>query len=196
MLTATPTLAPYFLRDLAAGLQQQMFFWGQDVVHPEGNFLTEQGFTRSASTGLKGTSCYRRTWQDGHIELYGSCAGWYNQDGGFAFIRPQRRCVVWLSGEVTPIPGAWEKKHISSSATKEDLYLASLPFLDWLISYEQTLLAELGHDYRNANYWKYKKVPKAKAWLEPELALQWFQCFRETPDQLVRPKRFSHKKNV
>ncbi|MGC6467726.1 MAG: hypothetical protein ACON5N_19260 [Akkermansiaceae bacterium] len=77
------SIAPHVLRDLANGLQQQMFFWGQDVVRPERNLLVEQGFSRSPSRGLKGTSCYRREWQGGHVELYGSCAGWYGEERGF-----------------------------------------------------------------------------------------------------------------
>ena len=91
MRSAQTTIAPFFLRDLAEGIQQQMYFWGQDVRRPEGNFLVEQGFARSPTTGLKGTSCYRRDWQGGHIELYGSCAGWYGKSNGFTFIRPWQR---------------------------------------------------------------------------------------------------------
>ena len=100
-----PIVAPYFLRDLSEGIQQLMYFWGLDVIHPEGNFLIEQGFDRSPSKGIKGTSCYRCSWQNGYIELYGSCAGWYGCGNGFAFIRPKRRCFIWLSDAMTPIPG-------------------------------------------------------------------------------------------
>ena len=187
------TITPYFLRDLAEGIQQQMYFWGQDVIRPEGNFLIDQGFKRSPSTGLKGTSCYRREWQQGHVELYGSCAGWYGENGGFSFIRPWKRCAVWRSGQTTPIPGSWQKEFIDRSATKDDLYQASLPFLDWLISYEYAVLARFGRAHRQQAYWKYDKVPKAKVWLEPSSALRWFQCYREHPEQLVRPKKLTNQ---
>jgi len=193
MVAKSPNVASYFFRDLAEGFQQQMFFWGQDVLQLEGNFLIEQGFERGPSTGLNGTSCYRRDWQNGHVELYGACAGWYGRDRGFTFIRPHRRCSIWLSGEETPIPGAWQTDFIDKTATNDELYLAALPFLDWLISYESAVLARFGRAYREANYRKYQKVPKRKAWVEPSVALRWFQCFRETPDQLVRPKYFSTK---
>ena len=106
------SLASHFFRDLCEGIQQQMFFWGRDVIHPEGNFLVEEGFERSQSKGMEGTSCYRRPWQNGHIELYGSCAGWYGHGNGFTFIRPRKKCVIWLSEEVTPIPGAWQDELI------------------------------------------------------------------------------------
>lgn len=185
------TIAPYFLRDLADGIQQQMFFWGQDVSHPEGNFLVTQGFERSASLGIKGTSRYRLPWQGGYIELYGACAGWYGPQGGFTFIRPRRRCAIWLSEKETPIPGAWQQEFIAKDTERSDLYLASLPFLDWLITYEYKVLEHFGTSYREENYWKYRKVPKAKAWLKPEVALRWFKRFRENPEFLERPKSFS-----
>lgn len=193
MATPRVPIAPYFIRDLANGIQQQMFFWGQDVSRPDGNFLVAQGFERSPSLGAKGTSRYRLPWQNGHIELYGSCAGWYGSEGGFTFIRPRRRCGLWLSGTETPIPGTWQPELIGKAASNNDLHLASHPFLDWVISYEHTVLEHFGNSYREANYWKYGKVPKAKAWLEPKAALQWLQCFRQTPEQLTRPKHFSYQ---
>lgn len=186
-----PAIASHFFRDLAEGIQQQMYFWGQDVLRPEGNFLVKTGFERSPSKGLKGTSCYRLAWQDGHIELYGACAGWYGHEGGFTFIRPRRRCVIWLSDTITPIPGAWRNDLIAKGVTKQELYQASLPFLDWLISYEKTVTERFGSAYRMLNYRDYKKVPKSKAWIEPATALRWFQCFRGNPEQLVRPRKLA-----
>lgn len=189
-------IMPHVLRDLAEGIQQQMYFWGQDVLSPKGNFLVEQGFQRLPSTGLKGTSCYRREWKEGVIELYGSCAGWYGPQGGFSFIRPLRRCVVWSSPEETPIPGEWHSKWIDKQATRSELYLASLPFLDWLITHEEAVLDHFGQSYRESNFASYKKVPKAKAWLTPAKALEWFQCLRATPEGIMRPKQLSRRAHV
>lgn len=191
MPTLTTGLAPWHLRDLAEGLQQQMFFWGQDVLHPAGNQLVQNGFIRTPSKGLKGTSCYRREWQDGHLELYGSCAGWYGPKSGFAFIRPRKRVVIWESTDTTPIPGKWQPEFIKTGASKEELHAASRPFLDWIIDYEQTLLNQFGIEYREENYRRFEKVPKATAWIPPKAALSWIISFRDTPDQLVRPKVFS-----
>ncbi|MDP0491843.1 MAG: hypothetical protein Q7Q71_12410 [Verrucomicrobiota bacterium JB023] len=193
MTSDQPSIASHFLRDLADGIQQQMYFWGQDVIRPEGNFLLEQGFQKSPSTGLKGTSCYRREWRQGHVELYGSCAGWYGKQGGFTFIRPWKRCSVWLSGSETPIPGAWQKHLVDRKATRADLYQASLPFLEWLLSYEYAVLARFGRAYRKNTYWKYRKIPKTKAWLDPDLGLRWFQCYLTSPKQLVRPKNLARE---
>ncbi len=184
-------IANYYFRDLADGIQQQMYFWGQDVLSPVGNFLVHEGFKRSPSKGLKGTSCYRLAWQDGHIELYGACAGWYGNGKGFTFIRPRKRCVIWLSEQITPIPGAWRNELVAKAVAKHDLYRASLPFLDWLISYEAAVMARFGIGYRLLNYRDYKKVPKNKTWLRPSTSLEWFKCFRDRPEQLVRPKKLT-----
>ena len=183
-------LAPYHFRDLAEGLQQQMFFWGQDVIHPRGNQLVKNNFQRLPSKGLKGTSCYRREWQDGHLELYGSCAGWYGPDGGFAFIRPRKRIAIWI-GKTTPTPGLWQPEFIKKRVKKEELYAYSLPFLDWLIDYEKDIANRLGNEYRKENYYRYDQVPKATSWLPPEAALRWFTLFRQTPNEIVRPKKLS-----
>lgn len=185
------SIANCYFRDLADGIQQQMYFWGQDVLSPVGNFLVKEGFERSPSKGIKGTSCYRLPWQNGHIELYGACAGWYGNGEGFTFIRPRKRCVIWLSDQITPVPGAWRNELIAKAVAKHELYEASLPFLDWLISYEKAVTARLGHSYRLLNYRDYKKVPKNKAWIAPTVALRWFECFRETPEKLVRPKKLT-----
>lgn len=189
---SSSALPSCFQRDLSDGLQQQMFFWGQDVLRPTGNFLREEGFKRSASRGSKGTSCYRLPWQNGHVELYGACAGWYDPDGGFTFIRPRRRCYLWNSREETPTPGAWQNDSLRAASFSE-LYTAALPFLDWLIAYEQAVLERFGCSYRDENFRKYRKVPKAKQWVEPSAALRWFKCLRDSPHDLQRPKSFSQK---
>ena len=187
-------IAPCSLRDLAEGIQQQMYFWGQDVLRPGGNYLVKQGFVRLPSKGAKGTSCYQLDWQGGRVELYGSCAGWYGRPASFAFLRPRRRCVIWRSEVDSPIPGEWDRRLIVTEATREELYQASLPFLDWLIAYEEEVLAEFGSDYREENFRRYRKVPKAKVWLKPELALGWFRDFRERPLELRRPKQLTRER--
>ena len=184
------------LRDLAEGLQQQMYFWGQDVVRPGGNFLVTQGFARSPSPSQKGTSCYSRDWEGGQVELYGSRAGWYDSQGGFAFIRPLRKCAIWTSGEARPTPGNERRDLIDRTASARDVYEAARPFLRWLITYEEAVLGEFGPAYRRANYKKYKQVPKARPWVEPDAALAWFRHIADNPTCAGRPPLFSQKRSV
>ena len=55
------------LRDAAAGLYAQMYYWGQDVKHAEGNLLVRYGMTRVPKQTPKGTSRYRQYWGGGWI---------------------------------------------------------------------------------------------------------------------------------
>ena len=106
---------------------------------------------------MKGTSCYRRSWQSGYIELYGSCAGWYGKGSGFTFIRPKKKCFLWLSDSVTPIPGEWQDQLINRSASLDELYIASQPFLDWILFYERAVRKRYGIAYRMQNYMDYQR---------------------------------------
>ncbi|MDB2674294.1 hypothetical protein N9Y81_05005, partial [Akkermansiaceae bacterium] len=117
----------------------------------------------------------------------------YGPEGGFAFIRPRKRVVIWTSPDTTPTPGLWQPEFVKPRARKEEIHAAALPLLDWLITYEEGILDRFGVDYREESYRRYQKVPKATAWVNPETALRWFTCFRDTPAQLVRPRKMFRK---
>ena len=178
------------LRDLTKGLKQQMFFWGRDVVHPEGNLLVKQGFTKSPSAGLQGTSCYGLDWQGGRIELHGACVGWYPRDGGegFLFIRPLGKCHVWL-GRGAPVPGDWPAGLIAPTDFAK-LHACAGPFLDWWLHSERWVEDLLGGSYRTNCYRHFKRLPKARPWLPPASARRWVARLREEPRSLARSKRF------
>lgn len=192
-MTALPTTSRLggLLRDLTAGLKQQMFFWGKDVVHPDGNLLVRQGFTKSPSAGLQGTSCYGLDWQGGRIELHGACAGWYPRDGGegFIFIRPLGKCHVWLGGSA-PVPGEWPAGLIAPTDF-EKLHACAAPFLDWWLQSEAWIDELLGGSYRTNCFRHFKKLPKSKPWLPPADALRWVAQLRDDPRLVARAKRFA-----
>ena len=85
------------------------------------------------------------------------------------------------------MPGAWQVGLLKPASGRE-LYEASVPFLDWLLAYEDAVLARFGSAYRDENYLSYRKVPKAKQWVEPAAALQWFRGLRDSPGEVKRPK--------
>lgn len=178
------------MRDLATGFHQQMFFWGRDAVHPMGNLFQRCGFEKRRSTGLQGTSCYSLPWQNGVIELHGSHAGWFGQGGGFLFVRPMQRCVRWLE-EAPPIPGSWPTDCYDSSAD-ERMHAMALPFLDWWLEHEQQVIRIAGERYRQQCHRQFKKLPKSRAWLTPDDALQWISGLRNSPENLARAN--SHRK--
>jgi len=181
-------LSPLF-RDLAAGLFQQMFFWGKDVVHPAGNLFLRTGFEKRPSTGLTGTSCYSLPWQGGSIELHGAHAGWFGDDGGFLFVRPLGRCLRWLEA-TPPVPGEWDGGRYQRRADP-DLHAAARPFFDWWLSQEASVLRLTQPGYREACFRHFKKLPKTRAWLRPADGIRWIEGLRDHPETLPRARRFT-----
>lgn len=175
------------LRDLAAGFNQQMFFWGRDAIHSDGSIFIRSGFQKRASHGLQGTSCYSLPWQGGFIELHGSHAGWFGQGGGFLFVRPLNHCVRWLD-EIPPIPGTWPREQYQST-TDDALYKLAVPFLDWWLEHERTVAQLAGVCYRQECYRLFQKLPKTRAWLAPQQAVRWITALRDEPQNLPRANR-------
>ena len=168
---------------------QQMYFWGKDVVHPEGNLFVRTGFEKQASTGLQGTSCYRLPWQGGAIELHGSYAGWLGKEEGMLFVRPLGRCVRWLGSE-PPVPGKWPRERYVSKADAL-LHAAARPFLSWWLAHENEVLQLTGSAHRESCYKSYKNLPRSRAWLSPDLTLRWITGLRDHPYELPRARRFA-----
>lgn len=179
------------MRDLSAALMQQMFYWGMDAAHSGGNVFQKRGFSKSPSTGLKGTSCYTLPWQGGEIFLHGACVGWFppGKKGGFLFIRPTGRCHIWRGGEL-PVPGEWPMAPLAPvSAT--DHAPAFSAFLSWLLEHEEIVRHEMGETYRVACHRKYRTLPKSRPWLAPHDGEAWLRLFLENPAHTPPAKRFS-----
>lgn len=187
-LKSEPTLN-MAIRDLADGMRQQMFFWGRDAIHPDGNLFIHSGFKKRASTGLQGTSCYSLEWQGGVIELHGSHAGWIGQGGGFIFIRPLGRCVRWTSASL-PVPGNWQADQYDTRADSI-LHELAIPFLNWWLAHEARVTEIAGPDFRTACFRQFKKLPKTRPWLAPHDATRWVTQLRDHPESVPRARRFS-----
>ncbi|MEM7384324.1 MAG: hypothetical protein AAF514_05210 [Verrucomicrobiota bacterium] len=176
------------LRDFTALLGQQMYFWGRDVIHPRGNLLCESGFKRSKSEGLTGTSCYRMQLERGFIELHGACAGHYapckEREQNFIYIRNRKRCFLY-TGEEPPAPGIYEPETLCSDSAL-GLYLASLPFLEWWLKYEQWIEEKTASDWRERNYRAFASLPASRPSLPPREALHWLAEYRDTPARTPR----------
>lgn len=179
------------LNDLKRGLGQQMFFWGRDVM-TAGNLLIKHGFEKLPSPGHQGTSCYRKVWQNGLIELHGHCAGWYPQVAsstpGFLFVRRMRNCYAH-DLPVPVIPGDYathQSKHDSAR-----LLHAGQHFCTWLDEYESWVQEKMGAEYRDACHAMFSKLPASRPWLRPPDAQRWWQGFVHHPDTLSRARRFS-----
>lgn len=199
MHSAAPPLSiPFqsFFRDLAAGFDQQMYYWGRDAIHPDGNLFVRSGFQKRPSTGLQGTSCYSLPWQGGVIELHGSHAGWigegsncrWTEGGGFLYVRPLKRCVRWLDAS-PPVPGFWPKE-LTDTADPAALHALAIPFLDWWLAHEREVARLAGPRFRDNCHRQYRKLPKTRPWLPPAPAIRWITTFRDAPESLTRARRF------
>jgi hypothetical protein len=152
------------IRDLTDGLAQQMYLWGRDVRHPEGNALLRSGMQRIArtETGGEGTSLYRIERENGWIELHGFCAGWRPHDPQATGLLYIRRC--------------------------HRIFLASEPLLRWWADYEQWAQQELGAVWRQECWRDYVKLRHARPWLTPPQAVDWLLEFLENPRTQQRPR--------
>lgn len=177
------------LRDLAVGMHQQMFFWGRDVVHPDGNLFLERGFEKSSCDQLPGSSLYRLAWQGGGIELHGSQAGWFGPEGGFVYLRTHGRCYHWAHA-TPPIPGASEREALDAR-DPDILFRFVAPFLDWWIDHENQVIDRHGLAYRTACFRHFGRLPKSRSWLSPADGLRWIRQLRDEPDRVPRARRFT-----
>ncbi|MDI1312474.1 hypothetical protein [Prosthecobacter sp.] len=179
------------LNDVHRGLGQQMFFWGRDVM-TSGNLLIDHGFERQPSPGHQGTSCYRKAWRGGLIELHGHCAGWYPQEAseapGFMFVRT-RRCSYAHEQNQPVDPGCYET-HQSKLSLQTQMD-AARHFTAWLTEYEEWIIQQAGLTHRNECFAMFRKLADSKPWLPPQQALNWWQRFAANDARLVRARNFA-----
>ena len=176
------------LRDVTDGLAQQMFFWGRDVVHRDGNGLVRAGLQRIAriGTGGEGTSRYRIERENGWIELHGFCAGWRPHDPAATGMLFVRRChrIFLARGEMTP--GRYDMKRLRGG-TVDEMLAACGPFLRWWADYEEWAAFEFGPEWREACWRDYRKLRGHRPWLPPVAARSWLRGFLAAPGSSVRP---------
>lgn len=176
------------LRDFTDLLGQQMYLWGRDVIHPQGNLLCENGFDRRKSEGLEGTSCYRKSLEGGaFIELHGACAGYYDPthtSADFLYIRNKKHCFLY-TGDEPPAPGTYAPDTLNNGPAL-DLYFASLRFLEWWLDYEKWIEAETSPDWRKSCYTAYGSLPASRPSLPPKEVILWLNRYRFDPTRIQR----------
>lgn len=175
------------LSDCAAGLYQQMYFLGKDIIHGDGNHLVRFGLERTPCRGTGGTSCYGLEGADSTIEFHGSCACCYTESSAVAFIRTRSRFYEWLPEERCT-PGLWAEKDIGNGNPKT-LFTGVAPLLRWWLDYERWIDAELGPAYREGCFREWRRVNKKKSWLPPQDAVRWIDRFLAKGCKHARPKR-------
>ena len=142
--------------DHAVGLlSQQIWCWGRDIIRPEGNWLLHQGFTRLAPPEDREdcSSVYTLIFPDhsnvvvrGFGVFYGSPSR-----GGIFLPRYEFQPRFTPLTELGTPP--WEEKDLPSlnrptRTQRKHCLSLSLDLIDWIRSYETTILEELGIEYR------------------------------------------------
>lgn len=176
------------LKSCAQGFYQQMYFWGKDVLHPNGNQLEAYGFKKSPSKGLKGTSCYTYTSDLYTIELYGSCAGYYSSTTQAVFLRNRCKFYEWLPTHPL-IAGHWSR-HDLEWRDPQSTFQSIQPLLHWWITYEQWIAERFESSYRQRCFTEWKKAKGKFIWLPPSLAVEWVSAFLQQKDRHTQPKHF------
>ena len=149
------------LKDLSNALGQQLFFWGCDVMYSEGNLLCEFGLERYKPEGIRGSSCYRTTYNDDIIELHSLCVGRYSQNTPSLFYTRQYRKLWVYEDKTPPIPGYYEEDLLNKKAL-DKIEIASRSFLEWWLEYETWIEMTIGLDYRYKCYRAYRSLSKSK----------------------------------
>ena len=177
------------LNDFTAALGQQLYFWGRDVLHQDGNLLCEYGLERYKADGVKGSSSYRIQYKDDLIELHRVCVGRYsNSHPSFLYTRKYGRC--WIYDDATPpFPGRYDKTRLKKNPF-EQLELAGRRFLEWWLEYEAWIATRTSPGYRRQCYRSYRKLPDSRSWLKPADAIMWLQQYMDSPASLKRAKKW------
>lgn len=163
------------IRKLNRGLEQYLWFLGQDTRDRKCNLLEEYGFHRYRTLFHGGSSRYQIPWGLKTVELHSYCVGIYGGEEGFIFIRAQDSGFLYL-GKLAPVPGRYNKKFLATPSNEESkrrFYSASCEFLQWLEHYESWVEANCGKKYRQDCYGRYHRK-----WLEPDAAHDFFNRYR------------------
>ena len=138
-------------------LSQQIWCWGRDILRPEGNWLLEIGFERfePPADRERCSSVYtlelplnRRVVLRGFGVFYGddSLGGIFlpRFEFGPSFAKTSKlECLPWSIVELPTFSAPNNSQRNACAAMTSDL-------IDWIRSYEETVVRRLGIDYRQS----------------------------------------------
>ncbi len=160
-------------KQFVRGLEQYLWYLGQDTRDAENNLLEQYGFRKYRTPGHGGSSRYTIKWKSRTIDLHSFCVGIYgNNQEGFLYVRAHDKSYAYL-GKKAPLPGRYRKTFLilpSNKESKKRFFTASSVFLKWLEDYENWIETNYGKGYRRRCYRNYPGK-----WLSPAKARKWFQ---------------------
>jgi hypothetical protein len=134
-------------------LNHQLWFFGRDILYPEGNLLIRYGFERyKCPEMLNRGNMYRLTGPDGSQVVlwgFGVCFGGANGDG--VFIRRYDFRPVYLTLKKMKWP-IWTEDDITSLGKAKngpEGHTLLIGLIDWFESYEAWVVERTGRVWRN-----------------------------------------------
>ncbi|MBF2055545.1 MAG: hypothetical protein IGS03_19005 [Candidatus Sericytochromatia bacterium] len=150
-------LSPAFRRQATQLYAQQMWAWGQDIRHAEGNLLKAYGFSHGRSIGrdVPGSSQYTLLLPEGLSLKLWSFGLSLSVPSGQGVLLPRHTFRPRLFDQNLPQnlarPGEWpESRRAHSAAEARQMYAWIRQLLEACADYEHWVLCEYGLAYRQA----------------------------------------------
>tara|TARA_B100002051_G_scaffold158480_1_gene149880 strand:+ start:105 stop:698 length:594 start_codon:yes stop_codon:yes gene_type:complete len=137
-------------------LSQQIWCWGRDILRAQGNWLIEQGFEviKAPEELERVKNIYSlKISKEQHIMLRGFGIILTDERYGSIFVPRYEFLPKYApSSKLNTLP--WSTDYLPEFAPPKDIekQYCSIMFgelIDWIITYEQNLIANLGIDFRN-----------------------------------------------
>lgn len=137
---------------LAELLDQQMWFFGCDIRHPEGNLLLTHGFARERPPAevSNGTSRYTQHTPDGRLVLWGWGVLWAPPSAPAVLLR-RHGAGPRLLREVPDTTTLWEYKQadrLPARTCAEDPSYVLGSFARWVVRWEREVRGTFGDAWR------------------------------------------------
>ena len=77
-------------KQLLRGLEQELWYLGQDTLKRESNLLEKYGFHRYRTSGHEGSSRYKLKWRNRTLDFHSLCIGIYGNGEKGGIMSPSR----------------------------------------------------------------------------------------------------------
>tara|TARA_B100001109_G_scaffold245843_1_gene233963 strand:+ start:471 stop:1073 length:603 start_codon:yes stop_codon:yes gene_type:complete len=143
-------------------LSQQIWCWGRDIMRPDGNWLIERGFNliRPPVDDKKMKNIYSLSLPNGRRIMLRGFGIIYTDNRYGSIYLPRFEFIPKYTSllEFEELP--WSVDHLSEFSAPvgtEMQYCSEMlaDVIDWIIMYEQDILAHLGENYRNETLYEW-----------------------------------------
>ena len=137
-------------------LSQQIWCWGRDILRAQGNWLIEQGFEviKAPEELERAKNIYSlKISKEQHIMLRGFGIIFTDNRYGSIFVpRYEFLPKYAASSKLNTLP--WSTDYLPEFAPPKEIEkqycsIMLVQLIDWIITYEQNLITNLGIDFRN-----------------------------------------------